>query len=207
MDAELGYVPPPPHALPHVEYGTELNETARANGLWAARFSAVILSCSGVRGRWGSVSCAAFQAMSSACARPVETSRPMRAAIVRATERRAMRIADSFGDDRGRHPVYAPAHSDRKGFRRFAAHFFHSRDGRITRKMEPTREQAWETLTRYTKSESLLRHALAVVASTAAYARKLGGDEEQWWVAALLHDFDYEMHPTLDKHPQDGAPI
>ena len=73
--------------------------------------------------------------------------------------------------------------------------------------MTPTREQAWETLTRYTKSESLLRHALAVEASTAAYARKLGGDEELWRVAALLHDFDYEMHPTLDKHPQDGAPI
>ena len=73
--------------------------------------------------------------------------------------------------------------------------------------MEPTREQAWETLTRYTKSESLLRHALAVEASTAAYARQFGEDEELWRVAALLHDFDYEMHPTLDKHPQDGAPI
>ena len=73
--------------------------------------------------------------------------------------------------------------------------------------MEPTSERAWETLTRYTKSESLLRHALAVEASTAAYARKFGEDEELWRVAALLHDFDYEMHPTLDKHPQDGAPI
>src|SRR5438445_7192720 len=73
--------------------------------------------------------------------------------------------------------------------------------------MEPTRERAWETLTRYTKSESLLRHALAVEASTAAYARKLGEDEELWRVVGLLHDFDYEMHPTLDKHPQDGAPI
>src|SRR5438067_11412402 len=73
--------------------------------------------------------------------------------------------------------------------------------------MEPTRDRAWETLTRYTKSESLLRHALAVEASTAAYARKLGEDEELWRVAALLHDFDYEIHPTLDKHPQDGAPI
>jgi putative nucleotidyltransferase with HDIG domain len=71
----------------------------------------------------------------------------------------------------------------------------------------PTREQAWQTLTKYTTSESLLRHALAVEASTAAYARKLDGDEELWRVAALLHDFDYEMHPTLDKHPQDGAPI
>jgi len=71
----------------------------------------------------------------------------------------------------------------------------------------PTRDQAWETLNAYTKSVSLLRHALAVEASTAAYARKLGGDEELWRVSALLHDFDYEIHPTLDKHPQDGAPI
>jgi putative nucleotidyltransferase with HDIG domain len=71
----------------------------------------------------------------------------------------------------------------------------------------PTRDRAWETLTRYTKSESLLRHALAVEASTRAYARKFGEDEEFWGAAALLHDFDYEIHPTLDKHPQDGAPI
>jgi putative nucleotidyltransferase with HDIG domain len=71
----------------------------------------------------------------------------------------------------------------------------------------PTREQAWETLTKYTQSDALRRHALAVEASVAAYARKLGGDEELWRVTALLHDFDYEMHPTLDKHPQDGAPI
>jgi putative nucleotidyltransferase with HDIG domain len=71
----------------------------------------------------------------------------------------------------------------------------------------PTRDRAWETLTRYTKSESLLRHARAVEASTRAYARKFGEDEELWGIAALLHDFDYEIHPTLDKHPQDGAPI
>jgi len=73
--------------------------------------------------------------------------------------------------------------------------------------METTREQAWETLTKYTQSEALRRHALAVEAAVAAYARKLGEDEELWRVTALLHDFDYEMHPTLDKHPQDGAPI
>src|SRR6187399_2551053 len=73
--------------------------------------------------------------------------------------------------------------------------------------MQPTRDTAWETLTRYTKSESLLRHALAVEASTRFYARKFGEDEQLWGVSALLHDFDYEMHPTLDQHPQDGAPI
>ena len=73
--------------------------------------------------------------------------------------------------------------------------------------MAPTREQAWDTLTRYTKSEALLRHALAVEAALRGYARRFGEDEELWGVTALLHDFDYEMHPTLDKHPQDGAPI
>lgn len=73
--------------------------------------------------------------------------------------------------------------------------------------MEVTRDRAWDTLTRYTQSEALLRHALAVEAAVRAYARKLGGDEEFWGCAALLHDFDYEIHPTLDKHPQDGAAI
>jgi putative nucleotidyltransferase with HDIG domain len=73
--------------------------------------------------------------------------------------------------------------------------------------MEVTRERAWDTLTRYTKSEALLRHALAVEAAVRTYARKMGGDEEFWGATALLHDFDYEIHPTLDKHPQDGAEI
>ena len=73
--------------------------------------------------------------------------------------------------------------------------------------MEVTRDRAWETLTRYTQSEPLLRHALAVEAAVRAYAGKLAEDEERWGVVALLHDFDYEVHPTLDKHPQDGAPI
>jgi len=73
--------------------------------------------------------------------------------------------------------------------------------------VEVTRDRAWETLTRYTKSESLLRHALAVEASVRGYARRNDEDEELWAAVALLHDFDYEIHPTLDKHPQDGAPI
>jgi putative nucleotidyltransferase with HDIG domain len=73
--------------------------------------------------------------------------------------------------------------------------------------VRPTREQAWETLTKYTQSEALRRHALAVEASVAAYARKFGEDEELWRITALLHDFDYEIHPTLDQHPQEGAPI
>jgi putative nucleotidyltransferase with HDIG domain len=73
--------------------------------------------------------------------------------------------------------------------------------------MEVTREQAWNTLTKYTQSEALRRHALAVEAAVGWYARRFGEDEEFWRATALLHDFDYEMHPALDKHPQDGAPI
>ena len=73
--------------------------------------------------------------------------------------------------------------------------------------MDVTRERAWETLTRYTQSEALRRHALAVEASVGFYAEQGGEDEELWRAVALLHDFDYEIHPSLDKHPQDGAPI
>jgi putative nucleotidyltransferase with HDIG domain len=73
--------------------------------------------------------------------------------------------------------------------------------------MEVTRDRAWQTLTTYTKSEALRRHALAVEACVGAYARELREDEQFWRATALLHDFDYEIHPTLDQHPQDGAPI
>jgi putative nucleotidyltransferase with HDIG domain len=81
------------------------------------------------------------------------------------------------------------------------------RGGIVPGSVEVTRERAWETLTRYTQSESLRRHALAVEASVRYYARLRGEDEELWGCTALLHDFDYEIHPTLDEHPQDGAPI
>jgi len=69
------------------------------------------------------------------------------------------------------------------------------------------REQAWELLCEYTKSDSLRKHALAVEAAMRRYARKFGEDEEKWAIVGLLHDFDYEIHPTLDKHPQEGAKI
>ena len=73
--------------------------------------------------------------------------------------------------------------------------------------MEITRDRAWETLTSHTQSDALRRHALAVEAAVRAYARRFGENEEFWGVTALLHDFDWEIHPALDQHPQDGAPI
>jgi putative nucleotidyltransferase with HDIG domain len=70
-----------------------------------------------------------------------------------------------------------------------------------------TREQAWDLLCEYTKSEGLRKHALAVETCVAAYARKHGQDEAKWSLTALLHDFDWEIHPTLEEHPQKGEPI
>jgi len=70
-----------------------------------------------------------------------------------------------------------------------------------------TREQAWAILTEFTKSESLRKHALAVEVCLAAYARRQGEDETKWRVTALLHDFDWEIHPQLPDHPTKGEPI
>ena len=69
------------------------------------------------------------------------------------------------------------------------------------------RDQAWEILCEFTKSDGLRKHALAVESCVTAYARKLGEDEKKWSVTALLHDFDWEIHPTLDEHPQKGEAI
>ena len=68
-------------------------------------------------------------------------------------------------------------------------------------------QQAWEILREFTKSESLLKHGHAVSVCMAAYARQHGQDEEMWAVTGLLHDFDWEIHPTLPDHPTKGEPI
>ena len=70
-----------------------------------------------------------------------------------------------------------------------------------------TREEAYTLLTEYTKKENLIKHALAVEAAMRAYARKFGEDEETWGIVGLLHDFDYEMYPSLEDHPFKGAEI
>jgi putative nucleotidyltransferase with HDIG domain len=69
------------------------------------------------------------------------------------------------------------------------------------------RDDAWALLTEYTKSDSLLKHALGVEAAVRGYARLFGEDENAWGITALLHDFDYERWPTLGDHPNKGAEI
>jgi putative nucleotidyltransferase with HDIG domain len=69
----------------------------------------------------------------------------------------------------------------------------------------PTREEAWALLTEWTQAPHLLKHALGVEAGMRGYARRLGGDAELWGVTGLLHDFDYERHPSLEEHPFVGA--
>ncbi|MGH9385646.1 MAG: HD domain-containing protein [Vicinamibacterales bacterium] len=71
--------------------------------------------------------------------------------------------------------------------------------------MTLSRDAAWELLTDWTKSESLRKHALAVEAAVRGYARQQGGNEEEWGVVALLHDYDYERYPTLGDHPNKGC--
>jgi predicted hydrolase (HD superfamily) len=68
---------------------------------------------------------------------------------------------------------------------------------------EPTREQAWELLCEWTKSDSLRKHALGVEAAMRAYARRWNEDEERYAITGLVHDLDYEKHPDLETgHPR-----
>ena len=70
-----------------------------------------------------------------------------------------------------------------------------------------SRDAAWRLLTEYTKSESLLKHALAVEATVRGYARKFGEPDVEWGIVALLHDFDYERWPNPENHPFRGCEI
>jgi putative nucleotidyltransferase with HDIG domain len=70
-----------------------------------------------------------------------------------------------------------------------------------------TREQVWDIVCEFTRSEGLRKHALAVETCVVAYAKQLGEDEHKWSITALLHDFDWEIHPQAPDHPMLGEPI
>ncbi len=69
------------------------------------------------------------------------------------------------------------------------------------------RTQALAIVKEHVKNPNLIKHMLAVEAAMAAYAQKWKEDEEVWRIAGLLHDFDWEIHPSLAQHPQEGAKI
>ena len=70
-----------------------------------------------------------------------------------------------------------------------------------------TRDQAWQIVNEHVQATGLRRHMQAVEAAMRFYAAKLGEDPEVWGAAGLLHDFDWEIHPTLEDHPRKGAEI
>jgi predicted hydrolase (HD superfamily) len=75
-----------------------------------------------------------------------------------------------------------------------------------------TREKAWSIVCEFIQSDALRRHSLAVETCVSAYAAKFASeqidlDPEQWTVTALLHDFDWEIHPQAPDHPMKGEPL
>ena len=70
-----------------------------------------------------------------------------------------------------------------------------------------TRDEALALVREYVKNDNLVKHMLSVEAVMRFYAEKFGEDVEKWSITALLHDFDWEIHPTLEGHPQAGEPI
>jgi len=69
------------------------------------------------------------------------------------------------------------------------------------------RSEALSLVQEFVKSPNLMNHMFSVEAAMRFYAQKLGEDAEMWGLTGLLHDFDWEIHPSLEQHPQNGAPI
>jgi putative nucleotidyltransferase with HDIG domain len=70
-----------------------------------------------------------------------------------------------------------------------------------------SRDEALALVREFVKNEGLVRHMLSVEAAMRFYAGKYGEDVETWGLIGLLHDFDWEIHPSLDEHPQAGSAI
>jgi putative nucleotidyltransferase with HDIG domain len=77
----------------------------------------------------------------------------------------------------------------------------------MERKTRMQRDEALAIVREYIKNENLIRHMLAVEAAMRFYAKRFGEDQELWGNVGLLHDFDWEIHPDLERHPTAGAPI
>ena len=71
----------------------------------------------------------------------------------------------------------------------------------------PNRQGAYDLLCEHTENANLIKHMLAVEATLRAYAEKLGEDQDLWGITGLLHDFDYEKHPTPEEHPMFGIGV
>lgn len=69
------------------------------------------------------------------------------------------------------------------------------------------RNEALALVREYVKNENLVKHMLSVEAAMHFYAARFNEDVEKWRVTGLLHDFDWEIHPTLEEHPAAGEPI
>ncbi len=67
------------------------------------------------------------------------------------------------------------------------------------------REDAWKLVSENVQSEGLRKHMLAVEGAMRAYANYYGADEEYWGVLGLIHDWDWEIHPSAEEHPSEGA--
>lgn len=73
--------------------------------------------------------------------------------------------------------------------------------------MALNREEAFRLFTEWNQNESLVKHGLAMEAALRAYARKFGENEEKWGITGMLHDLDYERHPTVEDHGKVGAEV
>src|SRR5688500_10827824 len=69
------------------------------------------------------------------------------------------------------------------------------------------RDEAWKSLVEQSQEERTRKHGIAVEAAMRGYARLLHEDEEKWAITGLLHDFDWEIHPTEELHPKEGSKI
>ena len=71
----------------------------------------------------------------------------------------------------------------------------------------PSRAQALELLHEWVSNLNLRKHCYAVEAAMRAYALELGGDQDRWGITGLIHDFDWERHPDLERHPVQGVAV